>query len=87
MQFLDYTDFWYDYQPVRHCTPSLAYCDSKFYFCDHKKWRCRSRVQLGGNCTGFENTEICYNSVCIQVSSLKKPETSRFLEHMSQDHD
>ncbi|KAI6239594.1 hypothetical protein M3Y99_00549600 [Aphelenchoides fujianensis] len=62
----DYTDFWYEYQPVRHCTPSQPYCDSKYYFCDNLAWKCRSKIQLGGNCTGFANMGICHNSVCIQ---------------------
>jgi hypothetical protein len=29
-------------------------------------WKCRSKIQLGGNCTGFAGTEICYRSLCIQ---------------------
>uniref|UniRef100_A0A915EFF9 Tyrosinase copper-binding domain-containing protein n=1 Tax=Ditylenchus dipsaci TaxID=166011 RepID=A0A915EFF9_9BILA len=62
----DYTDYWYEYQPVRHCTEEQPNCDSAFYFCDPSAWKCRSRIQLGGNCTGFMGTEICYKSVCIQ---------------------
>ncbi|CAD5220536.1 unnamed protein product [Bursaphelenchus okinawaensis] len=62
----DYTDFWYEYQPVRHCTRGQPYCDSKYYFCDEVSWKCRSKIQLGGNCTGFVGTGICFNSVCIQ---------------------
>uniref|UniRef100_A0AC34QTV2 Tyrosinase copper-binding domain-containing protein n=1 Tax=Panagrolaimus sp. JU765 TaxID=591449 RepID=A0AC34QTV2_9BILA len=62
----DYTDFWYEYEPVRHCTPDKPNCDSKYLFCDKKNWRCRSRIQLGGNCTGFAFTDICYKSFCIQ---------------------
>ncbi|KAJ1356375.1 hypothetical protein KIN20_014079 [Parelaphostrongylus tenuis] len=61
-----YTDEWYDYEPVRHCTPVLPECDSPYYWCDKKSWRCRSKVVLGGNCTGFEGTAICYNSLCQQ---------------------
>uniref|UniRef100_A0A183BK44 Tyrosinase_Cu-bd domain-containing protein n=1 Tax=Globodera pallida TaxID=36090 RepID=A0A183BK44_GLOPA len=64
----DYTDFWVDYEPVRHCTSDRPTCDSRFLFCDRTAWRCRSRVVLGGNCTGFAGTEICYGSVCIQAS-------------------
>uniref|UniRef100_A0A7E4W5S9 Tyrosinase_Cu-bd domain-containing protein n=1 Tax=Panagrellus redivivus TaxID=6233 RepID=A0A7E4W5S9_PANRE len=62
----DYTDNWYKYEPVRHCSFDKPYCDSNYYFCDLKVMRCRSRVQLGGNCTGFAMTDICYKSFCIQ---------------------
>lgn len=61
-----FSDFWYEYEPVRHCTPDKPNCDSKYLFCDKKNWRCRSRIQLGGNCTGFAFTDICYKSFCIQ---------------------
>ncbi|KJH47076.1 hypothetical protein DICVIV_06836 [Dictyocaulus viviparus] len=83
-----YTDDWYDYEAVRHCTPHRPECDSPFYWCDMKAWRCRSKnyrsinidvyfevtdmikykvlVVLGGNCTGFEGTTICHNSICQQ---------------------
>ncbi|KAK5979060.1 hypothetical protein GCK32_010519 [Trichostrongylus colubriformis] len=59
-----YTNEWYDYEPVRHCNVSMPDCDSPYYWCDMKAWRCRSKVVLGGNCTGFEGTAICYNSNC-----------------------
>lgn len=62
----DYTDFWYEYEPVRHCTADRPFCDSAFYFCDPQAFRCRAKVQLGGNCTGFSGTNICHQSVCIQ---------------------
>uniref|UniRef100_A0A7I4YIC8 Tyrosinase_Cu-bd domain-containing protein n=1 Tax=Haemonchus contortus TaxID=6289 RepID=A0A7I4YIC8_HAECO len=54
----------YDYEPVRHCNASKPDCDSPYYWCDMRAWRCRSKVVLGGNCTGFEGTGICYNSAC-----------------------
>jgi len=60
-------DFWFEYEPVRHCSKELPFCDSKFLFCDKSSWRCRSKIVLGGNCTGFVGTEICYQSICIQV--------------------
>uniref|UniRef100_A0A914NV03 Tyrosinase copper-binding domain-containing protein n=1 Tax=Meloidogyne incognita TaxID=6306 RepID=A0A914NV03_MELIC len=62
----DYTDFWFEYESVRHCSKELPFCDSKFLFCDKSSWRCRSKIVLGGNCTGFVGTEICYQSICIQ---------------------
>uniref|UniRef100_A0A914HFV1 Tyrosinase copper-binding domain-containing protein n=1 Tax=Globodera rostochiensis TaxID=31243 RepID=A0A914HFV1_GLORO len=76
----DYTDFWVDYEAVRHCTSDRPTCDSRFLFCDRTAWRCRSRVVLGGNCTGFAGTEICYGSVCIQnVCRLPATEGNGFL--------
>ncbi|VDO69564.1 unnamed protein product [Haemonchus placei] len=56
----------YDYEPVRHCNASKPDCDSPYYWCDMRAWRCRSKVVLGGNCTGFEGTGICYNSASLQ---------------------
>ncbi|KAF7635657.1 hypothetical protein Mgra_00004900 [Meloidogyne graminicola] len=75
----DYTDFWFEYEPVRHCSNELPFCDSKFLFCDKSAWRCRSRIILGGNCTGFIGTEICYKSICIQnVCQLPATEGNGF---------
>uniref|UniRef100_A0A8R1HSY3 Uncharacterized protein n=1 Tax=Caenorhabditis japonica TaxID=281687 RepID=A0A8R1HSY3_CAEJA len=68
-----YTDEWYEYQPVRHCSRDDTTCDSPFYWCDKKLWRCRSRVVYGGNCTGFEGSQICYNSVCSQGKCVVPP--------------
>ncbi|CAI2352169.1 unnamed protein product [Caenorhabditis sp. 36 PRJEB53466] len=68
-----YTDEWYEYQPVRHCSAHDATCDSAYYWCDRQLWRCRSRVVYGGNCTGFEGTQICYNSVCSQGKCVVPP--------------
>lgn len=62
-----FADFWYEYEPVRHCSFDQPYCDSNYMFCDLRAWRCRSKVQLGGNCTGFSQTDICFKSFCIQV--------------------
>jgi hypothetical protein len=60
-------DYWFEYETIRHCSIKLPFCDSKFLFCDKRIWRCRSKIILGGNCTGFIGTEICYKSICIQV--------------------
>uniref|UniRef100_A0A1I8B1K7 Tyrosinase copper-binding domain-containing protein n=1 Tax=Meloidogyne hapla TaxID=6305 RepID=A0A1I8B1K7_MELHA len=76
----DYTDFWFEYEPIRHCSRELPFCDSKFLFCDKSAWRCRSKIILGGNCTGFVGTEICYQSICIQnVCRLPATEGNGFL--------
>ncbi|KHN81078.1 Putative tyrosinase-like protein tyr-3 [Toxocara canis] len=61
----EYTDVWYEYEPVRHCFELDPQCQSEFYFCDKNLWRCRSKIQAGGNCTGFSGTDICYKSYCI----------------------
>ncbi|CAI4231940.1 unnamed protein product [Auanema sp. JU1783] len=61
-----YTDEWYEYEKVRHCSPDRENCDSPYYWCDVSRWRCRSKVVLGGNCTGYDGQPICLNSVCQQ---------------------
>uniref|UniRef100_A0A1I7ZB55 Tyrosinase_Cu-bd domain-containing protein n=1 Tax=Steinernema glaseri TaxID=37863 RepID=A0A1I7ZB55_9BILA len=63
----DYTDYWYEYEPVRHCTKEKSFCDSKYLFCDKEAWKCRAKVTLGGKCKGFEGTDICYESECVEV--------------------
>ncbi|PAV66457.1 hypothetical protein WR25_22495 [Diploscapter pachys] len=68
-----YTDEWYEYQDVRHCTPDNSTCDSKYLWCDVQLWRCRSKVVLGGNCTGYDGTDICYNSTCINSMCVLPP--------------
>ncbi|CAD6191215.1 unnamed protein product [Caenorhabditis auriculariae] len=68
-----YTDEWYEYQPVRHCTPDEPTCESPYYWCDQKLWRCRSKVVYGGNCTGYEGSSICYNSVCSKGECVVPP--------------
>ncbi|KAK6747928.1 hypothetical protein RB195_000872 [Necator americanus] len=76
-----YTDDWYEYEPVRHCTPEEPDCDSMYYWCDTKAWRCRSKVVLGGNCTGFEGTAICHNSVCHQNRCQLPPRVLQSMRH------
>ncbi|CAB3405794.1 unnamed protein product [Caenorhabditis bovis] len=68
-----YTDEWYEYEPVRHCTPDSATCDSQYLWCDSDLWRCRSKIVYGGNCTGYEGTQICYNSVCSKGTCVVPP--------------
>ncbi|KAF8371221.1 tyr-6 [Pristionchus pacificus] len=68
-----YTDEWYEYEPIRHCSSDRPNCDSTYLFCDEKQWVCRSKVVLGGNCTGFEGSAICYKSTCIKGSCRLPP--------------
>lgn len=70
----------YEYQPVQHCSEQLQQCASEYLFCDRSKWRCRSRVSAGGNCTGFEqhSPDICYRSVCINVSNRSLIDDEKF---------
>uniref|UniRef100_A0A0N5BLW3 Tyrosinase_Cu-bd domain-containing protein n=1 Tax=Strongyloides papillosus TaxID=174720 RepID=A0A0N5BLW3_STREA len=70
----DYTDYYYTYKNVKHCSPSDPICyDSPYYWCDKNTWRCKSKIQLGGNCSNLEGQDSCYNSICLngkcQVSS------------------
>ncbi|VDN55943.1 unnamed protein product [Dracunculus medinensis] len=68
----EYTDKWYEYEPVRHCYELDPYCKSKFYFCDRRVWRCRSKIQIGGNCTGFSDFDICYKSESLSGDKEEK---------------
>lgn len=65
-----YTDLFYSYQDRPVCTQNVGgenQCGSPYLICDRRRWRCLSKVQIHGNCTGFENSEeeLCYNSKCL----------------------
>uniref|UniRef100_A0A0N4ZAV1 Tyrosinase_Cu-bd domain-containing protein n=1 Tax=Parastrongyloides trichosuri TaxID=131310 RepID=A0A0N4ZAV1_PARTI len=63
----DYTDYYYIYQNVKHCSILDPVChDSPYYWCDRRVWKCKSKIQLGGNCTNLEGQDACYASTCIQ---------------------
>ncbi|VDP31853.1 unnamed protein product [Soboliphyme baturini] len=51
---------------VSECTNTRE-CGSKYLFCDRRQGspHCVSKVVVGGNCIGFANTDICYNSRCV----------------------
>lgn len=59
-----YTYDLFFYQPRPTCTPDRTYCYSEYLFCDTKNYKCLSKVKAGGNCAGFEGTEICYKGDC-----------------------
>nr|CAD2139991.1 unnamed protein product [Meloidogyne enterolobii] len=62
----DYTDNMYEYVDKPNCTATTD-CGSRFLFCDRSNDapRCLSKVRPGGNCKGFPNADICYNSTCV----------------------
>nr|CAD2194541.1 unnamed protein product [Meloidogyne enterolobii] len=62
----EYTDNMYEYAPKPNCTATTD-CGSRFLFCDRSNDapRCVSKVRPGGNCKGFPNADICYNSTCV----------------------
>uniref|UniRef100_A0A1I8AZD4 Tyrosinase_Cu-bd domain-containing protein n=1 Tax=Meloidogyne hapla TaxID=6305 RepID=A0A1I8AZD4_MELHA len=61
-----YTDNMYEYAPRPTCTATTE-CGSKYLFCDRSQDspRCVSKVRPGGNCKGFSNEDVCYNSTCV----------------------
>uniref|UniRef100_A0A914VW86 Tyrosinase copper-binding domain-containing protein n=1 Tax=Plectus sambesii TaxID=2011161 RepID=A0A914VW86_9BILA len=60
----NYTRDFYYYSPRSQCNNTNPDCGSPYIFCDTKKYRCLSKVQMGGNCTGFEGTNICLGGIC-----------------------
>ncbi|WKY02780.1 hypothetical protein Q1695_016225 [Nippostrongylus brasiliensis] len=71
-----YTDNLYQYSPRPTCSSSnVNGCGSKYLFCDvsHGPARCASKINLGGNCSGYTNNEdACYlgqctNSICTAI--------------------
>ncbi|VDL63268.1 unnamed protein product [Nippostrongylus brasiliensis] len=71
-----YTDNLYQYSPRPTCSSSnVNGCGSKYLFCDvsHGPARCASKINLGGNCSGYTNNEDacylgqCMNSICTAI--------------------
>uniref|UniRef100_A0A1I7XHG2 Tyrosinase_Cu-bd domain-containing protein n=1 Tax=Heterorhabditis bacteriophora TaxID=37862 RepID=A0A1I7XHG2_HETBA len=63
-----YTDFMYAYEQRPKCDAAHG-CDSRYLFCYTNKndqSRCMAKVRRGGNCAGFEGTDICYEGYCKQ---------------------
>ncbi|XGW22121.1 hypothetical protein V3C99_004805 [Haemonchus contortus] len=63
-----YTDEMYEFAPRPTCTRAHPTCKSKYLFCHVPKngeAQCMGKIRLGGKCTGFEGTEICFIGECI----------------------
>jgi hypothetical protein len=61
----NYTDDFYYYEPRPTCSETVADCASPYLYCDPRNYRCMSKVVSGGNCTGYEGTELCYSGSCV----------------------
>uniref|UniRef100_A0A915K057 ShKT domain-containing protein n=1 Tax=Romanomermis culicivorax TaxID=13658 RepID=A0A915K057_ROMCU len=59
-----YTDKLYRYEPRPYCNAKRRHCGSPYIFCDIKRYICLSKIRIGGNCSGYEGTDICYKSKC-----------------------
>ncbi|KJH45412.1 hypothetical protein DICVIV_08536 [Dictyocaulus viviparus] len=63
-----YTDELYEFAPRPNCTRKKPDCGSKYLFCHISEMdgaHCMAKIRLGGKCTGFEGTKICYVGECI----------------------
>uniref|UniRef100_A0A915JRX8 Tyrosinase copper-binding domain-containing protein n=1 Tax=Romanomermis culicivorax TaxID=13658 RepID=A0A915JRX8_ROMCU len=66
----------YTYQPRPACSRKVPTCSSPYLFCDARSgYRCVSKIKPGGNCKGFEGTNICYEGVCPTFSICPKIKT------------
>ncbi|RCN35055.1 hypothetical protein ANCCAN_19086, partial [Ancylostoma caninum] len=64
-----YTDEMYEYAPRPICTRDNPNCRSKYLFCyipADGDAHCMAKIRSGGNCEGFEGTDICYMSKCVK---------------------
>ncbi|CAJ0570277.1 unnamed protein product, partial [Mesorhabditis spiculigera] len=62
-----YTDKMYKIASRPRCSNARPDCGSKYLFCDTANFdrpRCQSKVKFGGNCTGYEAFDICYEGSC-----------------------
>ncbi|KAI6169983.1 CBN-TYR-3 protein [Aphelenchoides bicaudatus] len=72
-----YTDNFYEYQP----SPNCPYCDgSPYLFCHPRANKCASKIRPGGNCTGLENADACYDSICSNGKCVKSSAVNK--EHL-----
>lgn len=60
-----YTDQLYAYEPRPVCSVQNPSCGSVYLFCDTRRYKCLSKIKAGGNCNGFDGSDICYQSQCI----------------------
>ncbi|KAF8371010.1 hypothetical protein PRIPAC_77439 [Pristionchus pacificus] len=64
-----YTDNMYEFEPRPTCDITKQDCGSKYLHCDvahNIEPTCMSKIRLGGNCTGFEGSRVCYEAECVQ---------------------
>uniref|UniRef100_A0A158P795 Tyrosinase_Cu-bd domain-containing protein n=1 Tax=Angiostrongylus cantonensis TaxID=6313 RepID=A0A158P795_ANGCA len=64
-----YTDELYEFAPRPSCNRTHPECGSKYLFChvpEKSEAHCMAKVRLGGKCSGFEGTRICYVGECVQ---------------------
>ncbi|WKX90024.1 hypothetical protein Q1695_009118 [Nippostrongylus brasiliensis] len=64
-----YTDEMYEFAPRPSCSRSRPDCQSKYLFCHIPRkgdTRCMAKVRIGGNCSGFEGTNICFAGECVK---------------------
>lgn len=69
-----YTDEMYEFAPRPTCSRTSPSCGSKYLFCHTPKGRdarCMAKIRSGGDCTGFEGTEICFVGDCIDGTCKK----------------
>uniref|UniRef100_A0A914P8B0 Tyrosinase copper-binding domain-containing protein n=1 Tax=Panagrolaimus davidi TaxID=227884 RepID=A0A914P8B0_9BILA len=62
-----YTDEMYEYSIRPNCShENVEGCKSKYLFCDTRfeKAKCVPKVKMNGNCTGFEEFDICFEGEC-----------------------
>ncbi|VDM65887.1 unnamed protein product [Strongylus vulgaris] len=61
-----YTDNMYTYTKRPSCSEKDKNCGSKYLFC-HKVegfYQCIAKLREGADCSGFEQTPICYEGIC-----------------------
>ncbi|GMR40987.1 hypothetical protein PMAYCL1PPCAC_11182, partial [Pristionchus mayeri] len=62
-------DNMYEYAPRPICEITRRDCGSKYLYCDvrhNSEPMCMSKIRAGGNCTGFEGTEVCFGAECVK---------------------
>ncbi|GMT27805.1 hypothetical protein PFISCL1PPCAC_19101, partial [Pristionchus fissidentatus] len=64
-----YTDNMYEFADRPTCDSIRRDCGSKYLHCDlthNIEPTCMSKIRPGGDCTGFEGTDVCYGQECVQ---------------------
>lgn len=65
-----YTDVFYTYS----ISPYAGYCKSPYLFFNERMLppRCLAKIKMGGNCSGFDGLNSCYNGDCVSGTCILK---------------
>lgn len=78
-----YTRLYYTYQMTPKCSITSPTCLSPLMFCQRQNQRCVSKIRLGGDCSGLEEYDPCYQSTCVNGKCTSESASSPAIKLLS----